>query len=656
MTEQKAKWTTAYINDLPDSAFLYIEPGHEKDDEGRTVPRSARHFPYKDASGKVDLPHLRNAIARIPQSNAPGLTAEKKRQLQEKARRILREASGGKAVALKALDDGSLVVGGYGIVWGGTDLVGDYFTPETDFWFDKITPNPPILYHHGRDVKIGRKVVGKTRLIDPDDVGLWVESQISLSDEYLSGVRGLIEEGRLGYSSGAVAHLVERVPTKKGAWLKSWPIAEFSLTPTPAEPRTLGVAEVRALEAAVPELKALIPEEPQESGSESAEQDEIKARAFVSEHTTEENTMTEIDFDALAAQVAAKVARLMEPQTKDVGVQEPQPDQEAEKSFAGFLRAVARRDERALKAYEAKAALSGASGTTGGYLIPEQFANELLTAAAEQAIVLPRARRFPVHGPFRHPVIDLSSGASGVPAWFGGMRMYWHEEGGAITESEPGYKQATLNDHGIGALSYVSNRLLSASSINVDAQLRQMMGQALAWFMDYYFLRGDGAGKPLGILNSPAIVTKTRNNATAFDAEDALEMLSHLFPSSIGNAVWLMNPTVLPELGTMTVGQSPVWQPNFREGTAGDLLGMPVVFTEKLPTLGTEGDVVLADFSYYAVLLPTDIEIAVSEHYKFANDQTTFRVNAWVDGQPLVQEAATLADGSTEVSPFVVLK
>lgn len=69
--ELKAVWTTAYINGLPDSAFLHVDSGGSKDDEGKTTPRSLRHFPYKDDSGKVDLPHLRNALARIPQSNLP---------------------------------------------------------------------------------------------------------------------------------------------------------------------------------------------------------------------------------------------------------------------------------------------------------------------------------------------------------------------------------------------------------------------------------------------------------------------------------------------------------------------------------------------------------------------------------------------------------
>jgi hypothetical protein len=83
---EMAVWSRAFINDLPDSAFLYIVPGGTKDDEGKTKPRTNRKFPYKGKDGKVDLPHLRNAIARIPQSN---LSDDLKKKLQAKARRIL---------------------------------------------------------------------------------------------------------------------------------------------------------------------------------------------------------------------------------------------------------------------------------------------------------------------------------------------------------------------------------------------------------------------------------------------------------------------------------------------------------------------------------------------------------------------------------------
>lgn len=92
-SETFAEWSTAYVNDLPDSAFLFVESGGDKDGDGKTVPRSLRHFPYKDSSGGVDLPHLRNAIARIPQSRITGLDDTAKRNLQTNARNILERAT-----------------------------------------------------------------------------------------------------------------------------------------------------------------------------------------------------------------------------------------------------------------------------------------------------------------------------------------------------------------------------------------------------------------------------------------------------------------------------------------------------------------------------------------------------------------------------------
>ena len=85
---QKAVWSNAHMNDLPDSAFLYIESGGKKDESGKTVPRSLRHFPYRGMDGKIDLAHTRNAIARIPQSKC-GLSEQQKVALQNRARKYL---------------------------------------------------------------------------------------------------------------------------------------------------------------------------------------------------------------------------------------------------------------------------------------------------------------------------------------------------------------------------------------------------------------------------------------------------------------------------------------------------------------------------------------------------------------------------------------
>lgn len=85
----KAEWTTAYINDLPDSAFLYIGPGGEKDDSDRTTPRSLRKLPVRDASGAIDLPHLRNALSRLSQADIP---ADEQADIRDRAQQMLEAA------------------------------------------------------------------------------------------------------------------------------------------------------------------------------------------------------------------------------------------------------------------------------------------------------------------------------------------------------------------------------------------------------------------------------------------------------------------------------------------------------------------------------------------------------------------------------------
>jgi hypothetical protein len=67
----EATWKTAYINDLPDSAFAYIESGGKKDASGKSVPRSLRHFPLKGSDGKYDSAHVINALQRLNQATLP---------------------------------------------------------------------------------------------------------------------------------------------------------------------------------------------------------------------------------------------------------------------------------------------------------------------------------------------------------------------------------------------------------------------------------------------------------------------------------------------------------------------------------------------------------------------------------------------------------
>ena len=80
---KEAEWDTAYINDLPDSAFAVVSKGGTKADQNKTEPRTLRHLPHHKADGSMDIPHLRNALARLSQTDlTPEEQSEAKRHIQ----------------------------------------------------------------------------------------------------------------------------------------------------------------------------------------------------------------------------------------------------------------------------------------------------------------------------------------------------------------------------------------------------------------------------------------------------------------------------------------------------------------------------------------------------------------------------------------------
>lgn len=140
-------------------------------------------------------------------------------------------------------------LGGYLVKFSGPtdpDLVGDYFTSDTDFGTltRKGRAEVPGYYQHGFDPHFKGEAIGDADLT-ADAFGVWAEYQIEIRSEYERHLVEMAREGKMGQSSGAVGHLVDRkaVPSKGGRVheITRWPIGEASLTPTPAEPRTSAV-------------------------------------------------------------------------------------------------------------------------------------------------------------------------------------------------------------------------------------------------------------------------------------------------------------------------------------------------------------------------------------------------------------------------------
>lgn len=316
-------------------------------------------------------------------------------------------------------------------------------------------------------------------------------------------------------------------------------------------------------------------------------------------------------------------------------------------TWGGFLQKVAARDPSLTKA-----ALAEGSGATGGYTVPSSLAYDLMKDVGEESLVRRWASVTPMSA--REVLLPLPDAqtavTAGLPPYFGGMAPRWTSEGSARTQIEPTFRQVGLTAWELTGTVYVSNNLL-ADAPALDGHLRRLFARAIAWVEDYAFLQGDGVGKPTGMLSVSTAVT--RSGSGAFANADAYGMVEKLLPSSWPNAIWGVHPSAFVKFPQLTG-----WQPNAtREparGPAGTLHEMPVYVTDKLPALGTAGDVLLFDPTLYAIG-DRSIEVAASEHYRLANNQTVFRVVARVGGCPWLSGPVTLADGTKTANAYVSL-
>lgn len=294
----------------------------------------------------------------------------------------------------------------------------------------------------------------------------------------------------------------------------------------------------------------------------------------------------------------------------------------------------------------------------GGFVVPEVFVKNILMRSLEAAVIRP-------NGP---TIIPMASDTVNIPkivdtshatSVFGGVVAYWTEEAGTKTVKEPTFGQIKLIAKKLTGYTYASDELLADSAIGLEALLIRLFSEAINWYEDDAFIDGDGVGKPIGILKSGALLAVNRSGANTIAIADLANVWARLLPQSHGRALWLANPSTLPQL--VALGSTYL---TWLKGSAGAggladkppaaLLGRPIVFTEKCSALGTAGDLLLADLSYYLIGDRQKITVASSKHVRFTTDETAWRFVKRVDGQPWIDSAFTPANGSS-LSPFVTL-
>ncbi len=316
--------------------------------------------------------------------------------------------------------------------------------------------------------------------------------------------------------------------------------------------------------------------------------------------------------------------------------------------------------DRRAKIDKLKNALSSNDPSSGGFLIPEEFRAEMLSLALEQSIVRPRARVLPMTS--RTVALPMNDSTTNATSNFGGVVAYWTEEAAALTASNPTFARIVLDAKKLTAYTDMPNEL-DEDAVLLDAFLNMAFPETMAFAEDYAFLMGDGVGMPKGALNSAtnsAIIAVA--SGAGFTPAQIVGMFSRMLPSSLSRAVWVVSPDTLPDLYAIKAANG---QPlllnnggaaqNLEGQPALSIMGRPVVISEKVNAVDSQGDISFVDFGYYLIGDRMRMTAMTSPHFKFGNDITSYRLIERLDGAPWIKSAITPKNGGATLSPFVQL-
>lgn len=288
------------------------------------------------------------------------------------------------------------------------------------------------------------------------------------------------------------------------------------------------------------------------------------------------------------------------------------------------------------------------NGPSLGFAIPDEISAVFFDMALASEYVRPRCLIWPMSGPKRSvPVFDDETQTSTIF----GFTPQWKAEGGTFSVEDVVLRRLSLECKSLGLFTSFSSELSQDGGNDLIQSVKSAMAGAVGASIDRACTIGSGVGEPLGALNAACRILVARSAANQILYTDVLNMQAKLLPRGNRTSVWLVSNSALPQLLALKDASNRLLFQNFDQG----LLGSPVIVSDVVPSLGTQGDLSLCDFSKYAIGLRRELTFESTNAYHWNQNIIDIRGILRMDGQPIFSKAVTLRNGDI-VSPFVLLK
>ena len=478
-------------------------------------------------------------------------------------------------------------VEGLGVMYGNEgqkDLEGDFFTANTFYGHSAGDNSSATLNHgipmYGKNTKAQEAQVleayAKRQFKSPikteqTDIGILARHALDLKDEYEAWVFEQTQNGTFKWSSGALAHLVERDDST--GEIKRWEIGEFAYTPSPAEHRLPPITPLKSYQAAftVDEIKTeTIQETAEETGAPvdvvSDGTDETKS-THTGEIMTEEvkDTAPALTLEAIKSAFAAEI----EPIKAEIEAIKATPIENvglaAKAATVGVVDAdsLGNSYEKAFKAYvrsrganKSMKALQEGTDSEGGYLVPDDWESAIAMKRESVSVVgqLPIQMRSTNRDTYRWPT-EASSGTAAAST----------AEEAAYNESDPAFGETVFTIGKYTRSVKVSEELFSDEDAQLMDAITQVLGRKHALAENAVLITR---------LEAATLTSLTLDGAAAITAAEIPE-LYYLLPDGYDFNGWLMRKATEGLIRGLT-GSDFHFIPN-PQGNGMNLWGAPVV-------------------------------------------------------------------------------
>jgi len=281
-------------------------------------------------------------------------------------------------------------------------------------------------------------------------------------------------------------------------------------------------------------------------------------------------------------------------------------------------------------------------------LFQAEMQKQLNMYPGEAASLFPRTFKIPTKsGSVIFP--ELSQGAPGAEgtadefAEYGSVACAWTAEGAEKEGTEPVFTQRSMSTYELAAKTELSRTLLNRSVIDMEALLGQLFRAALLHKIDHAIIRGDGVGKPEGILTKAGVAAPARTTGATVKYADLVNLEYAIAPQFRAGANWIVADGAAKTLALLVDGaQRPLFLAQNDSLTNGVKLGK-ISGYEAIPTqrttLGAAGDLIFGDMSQYACPVEQEIVMLRSEHEKMSKGVVVFVIFAQVGGKVMQNRA-----------------